>query len=250
MKSENAIEVSNLSKAYDGQTIIKDINFSVKRGEIFVVVGGSGSGKSTLLKQMIGLETPTEGEVIIEGENFTVANEKKKRIILRKFGVLFQMSGLFASMTLAENIQLPLKEYTNLSNQRIEEIIELKLDSVGLAGYQNFLPSEISGGMRKRAALARAMALDPDILFFDEPSSGLDPVTSASLDNLIKEINEGIGTTMVIISHDLQSVLSIADNIILLHQSSKSIIAEGSPEELKNMKDNINVYNFFNRIAE
>lgn len=249
MKADNIIEVKNLTVRYGDRTILENVNFNIRRGEIFVIVGGSGCGKSTLLRQLIGLEKPTEGEIFIDGENFIEADKKKKLSLLRRFGVLFQSSGLFASMTLAENIALILEKYTDLDEDRIEKMIEMKLDAVGLNGFQDFLPSEISGGMKKRAAFARSMALDPDVLFFDEPSSGLDPITSASLDELIKQINSGLSTTMVIVTHDLASILSVSDRIIMLDKSERGIIAQGSPYELRNSSDK-RVYNFFNRLSE
>jgi phospholipid/cholesterol/gamma-HCH transport system ATP-binding protein len=248
MKQDKIIEVQNLTVRYGDRTILENINFHINRGEIFVIVGGSGCGKSTLLRQLIGLELPTYGDIFFEGINFTSADKKTKNKILRRFGVLFQSSGLFASMTLAENIALLLEKYTELPEDKIEKIIEMKLAAVGLSGYQDFLPSEISGGMKKRAAFARSMALDPDVLFFDEPSSGLDPITSASLDELIVQINKGLGTTMVIVSHDLASILNIAHRIIMLDKSQKGIIATGTPDELRNSNDE-RVYKFFNRIA-
>jgi len=248
MADNKIIEVKDLTVRYGDRTILENVNFQINRGEIFVIVGGSGCGKSTLLRQLIGLETPTKGDIFFENINFTSADKKQKNHILRRFGVLFQSSGLFASMTLAENIALVLEKYTDLPEDKIEKIIEMKLDAVGLNGFQDFLPSEISGGMKKRAAFARSMALDPDVLFFDEPSSGLDPVTSASLDELIVQINRGLGTTMVIVSHDLASILSVAHRIIMLDKSQKGIIAAGTPDELRNSPDE-RVYNFFNRIA-
>lgn len=237
-------------KAYDDRVIIRDVNFSIKPGEIICIAGGSGCGKSTLLRQIIGLERPTEGSVWVDGENFSDAEQKDRKRIQHKFGVLFQASGLFASMTIAENIKLVLETYTELSLERIHEIIHIKLNAVGLLGYENFIPSEISGGMKKRAALARAMALDPAILFFDEPSSGLDPVTAADLDRLILEINRSMKTSMVIVSHDLASIKTIAHRVVLLDKSQKGVIAIGSPEELENQNENKRVYNFFNRIPE
>lgn len=243
------IEAIDVTVRYGKLTVLENISFNISRGEIFVIVGGSGCGKSTLLRQLIGLETPTEGRVLINGEDFTSAKGKQRNAILRRFGVLFQFGGLFASMTIAENIALILEKYTPLTKSQIEDIIEIKLGAVGLSGFENYLPSEISGGMKKRAALARAMALDPEILFFDEPSSGLDPVTAAALDKLIIELNAALGTTMVVVTHDLSSILSIAHRIIMLDRSAKGIVATGSPDELRNNSENKMVFNFFNRLA-
>lgn len=249
MAKKDIIKAENIKVRYGDATILENVNMSVDEGEIFVIVGGSGSGKSTLLRQLIGLEYPNEGSVYIDGKNFTEAEGKERKKILQKFGVMFQLSGLFASMTIGQNIKLVLDTYTDLSERRKQEIIDLKLRSVGLAGYQDHIPSELSGGMKKRASLARAMALDPVILFFDEPSSGLDPITSASLDELILEINRAMKTTMVVISHDLESILRISDKIIMLDKEKRGIIARGTPDELRNYKDNEQVYKFFNRIS-
>ncbi len=213
---DDIIRVENLNVTYNDSVILDNVNFSIKRGEIFFIVGGSGCGKSTLLRQLIGLETPTSGKVFINNTLFSGAEPSTKNNILKKIGVLFQSSGLFASMTIEENIRLILDEYTDLNDEEKKKLINIKLSSVGLSGYNNYYPSEISGGMKKRAAIARAMALDPEILFFDEPASGLDPTTSASLDILIKEINKGLKTTIVIVSHDLQSILNIAERVIML----------------------------------
>ncbi len=248
MERKVIIEVKDLSVRYGSRTIIQNVNFNIYEWEIFVIVGGSGCGKSTLLRQLIGLEKPTSGSIKIKGEGFITATEKRRNEIKRKFGILFQSGGLFASMTLAENIALSLENYTDLNQEQISRVISLKLSAVGLGGCQNYLPDEISGGMKKRAALARAMALDPEFLFFDEPSSGLDPVTAASLDELIKEFNTALGTTMIVVTHDLSSILNIATRIIMLDKNKKGIIAVGTPDEMINIKDNKSVYNFFNRL--
>lgn len=245
----SVIKVENLAKRYGELTVFENINLEVPEKQILMIVGGSGCGKSTLLRQIIGLEEPSEGNVLIAGENITEATGDEKINILRKFGVMFQTGGLFASMTIGENIKLILDSYTNLSEEIKQELISIKLNSVGLNGFQDYLPSEISGGMRKRAAIARAMTLDPKILFFDEPGSGLDPVTAASIDQLIKNINKSLNTTIVIITHDLNSVMNIGDRVIMMDVSTKGLIADGKPADLKK-SDNKLVYNFFNRIGK
>jgi phospholipid/cholesterol/gamma-HCH transport system ATP-binding protein len=248
--SENIIRVCDISVQYGDRQILENVSFNVKRGEIFVIVGSSGSGKSTLLRQMIGLEVPGKGTVYINDEDFSHANETHRKKILSTFGVLFQSGGLFNSMTVAENIKLMLETYTDLSEERMDKLINMKLKSVNLNGFENYYPSELSGGMKKRAGLARAMALDPEILFFDEPSSGLDPVTSATLDSLIKNLNHQLGTTMIIVTHDLSSILDISDRIVMLDRDAKGIIVEGTPKELINYTANSTVYSFFNRVSE
>jgi phospholipid/cholesterol/gamma-HCH transport system ATP-binding protein len=248
LEDDFIIEAQNVTVSYDDVTILKDVNFKIRRGEIFVIVGGSGCGKSTLLRQLIGLEVPTEGQILIDGESLSEATLQSSSTIMKKFGILFQSNGLFASMTVGENVKLALDSNTTLDEEISDRIIDIKLNSVGLINYKNFYPSELSGGMQKRAALARAMALDPDILFFDEPSSGLDPLTASALDKLIIELNEGLNTTMVIITHDLASILTISHRVLMLDKSVKGVVTEGKPEELLNMKENELVYNFFNRI--
>ncbi|MEN6510707.1 MAG: ATP-binding cassette domain-containing protein [Chloroherpetonaceae bacterium] len=246
MQDEIAIKVSNLSKRYGENLILENINLEIKRGSIVCIAGGSGSGKSTLLRQIIGLEEPTTGEIYIEDQKFYPSKSKESERIKKSFGVMFQMGGLIASMTLRENIELLLRTYTNLTDAQMSEIVRIKLTSVGLQGFEDFIPSEISGGMKKRASLARAMTIDPEILFFDEPSSGLDPITASSLDYLIKQLNKTLKTTMVIVTHDLASIFDIADEVFLLDTQSHTIIAHGKPDVLKNSDIQI-VYNFFNR---
>ncbi len=246
-KKKSIIQAKNITVQYDGMVILDNVSCEITEGEIFSIVGGSGCGKSTLLKQIIGLEIPEKGDIIVDGDVLSKAQGESKREILRKFGVLFQSSGLFASMTLAENIALPLQTYTKLSIDSINQLIDLKLCSVDLQGYESFMPAEISGGMKKRAGIARAMALDPKILCLDEPSSGLDPVTAAEFDYLIMEMNKSLGITVIVVSHDMASVNLISDHVIVLDKTTKGIIAEGHPSELQSDEKNRYVYNFFNR---
>jgi len=241
------IVVENLTARFGDNTVFENVSFQVHKGEIFVILGGSGCGKSTLLKHLIGLYETSSGKVEINGVDIRTADERQLRKVRTQLGVSFQSSALFGSMTLAENVALPLQEYTDLSREAIELIVKMKLGMVNLAGYDNHLPSEISGGMKKRAGLARAMALDPIVLFFDEPSAGLDPITSAELDLLIKSINAGMGTTMVVVTHELQSIFSIAHRIIMLDKGAKGIIAEGDPRWLKDHATDPRVFDFFNR---
>ena len=243
-----AIRVSNLTTGYGDVIIHENISFNIDRGEIVAICGGSGCGKSTLLRHMIGLEIPKSGDILIDNESIVNATQKEKLHILTKTGVLFQSGALFGSLTLAENIKLPIEEYTTLPPETVEILVQIKLEMVNLSGFENYLPSEISGGMKKRAGLARAMALDPMILFFDEPSAGLDPVSSADLDNLILQINKSLGATIVVVTHELNSIFTIAERVLMLDKATRSIIADGSPEELKSDKTNKDVYNFFNRI--
>jgi len=223
------------------------LSFEVKRGEIFVILGGSGCGKSTLLRLLIGLKQANSGTIRINDTDITTADEARMLEVRKHTGVLFQSGALLGSMTLAENVALPLREYTSLSEDEIRKVVKMKLAMVSLAGFDQHLPSEISGGMIKRAGLARAMALDPNILFFDEPSAGLDPITSVELDELIKTLSRGMGITTVVVTHELESIFNIADRVIMLDKSKKGIIAEGDPLDLKENSPVPFVKAFFNR---
>jgi phospholipid/cholesterol/gamma-HCH transport system ATP-binding protein len=241
------IEVRDLTMAYGDFVIQRDLDFSVNEHDIFIIMGGSGCGKSTLLRHLIGLKSPAKGDVFYDGESFWTASADDRELMTRRFGVLYQSGALWSSMTLAENVELPLGEYTALSPKDMREVASLKLALVGLAGFEDFYPSEISGGMQKRAGLARAMALDPDILFFDEPSAGLDPISSRRLDELILELRDSLGTTIVVVTHELASIFTIGNNSVFLDPETKTMIAEGDPKELRDHCENQGVRDFLLR---
>ena len=230
-KERTCIEVQDLTMAYGSFVIQHDLSFTVKRGDIFIIMGGSGCGKSTLLRNMVGLQEPARGRVLYNGASFWDSGPEERKTIMRSFGILYQSGALWSSMTLAENVALPLSEYTRLSHAEIKELVSLKLSLVGLAGFEEFYPSQISGGMRKRAGIARAMALDPDILFFDEPSAGLDPISARHLDELILELRDSLGATVVVVTHELASIFAIGNNSVFLDAETRTMIAVGEPQE-------------------
>jgi phospholipid/cholesterol/gamma-HCH transport system ATP-binding protein len=245
--ASHPIAVRGLTMRYGPLVVMEDLNFEVHTGEIFVIMGGSGSGKSTLLKHLIGLKAPAEGSILFDGEDFLEADAEARKGILRRMGVLYQNGALWSGLTLAENVALPLEEYTELDARSIAEVVSLKLALVGLKGFEAFYPSEISGGMRKRAALARATALDPEVLFFDEPSSGLDPITASRLDDLILQIRDSFGTTIVIVSHDLASIFKVADRALFLDIKEKTMTAMGTPQSLRDDPPSDEVRQFMTR---
>jgi len=231
-QNEPHIIVKDLTMAYGDFVLQRDMNFVVNRGDIFIIMGGSGCGKTTLMRHMVGLKEPARGQVFFGEVSFWESDKEEQAHIMRQIGILYQSGALWSSMTLAENIALPLREYTDLNEAAIREIASLKLSLVGLKGFEDFYPSEISGGMRKRAGLARAMALDPEILFFDELSAGLDPISARLLDDLVLEIRESLGSTIVVVTHELASIFAIGNNSIYLDLEAKAIIARGNPKKL------------------
>lgn len=250
MNASPPIEVRDLTMAYGSLVIMRDLSFQVRQGEIFVIMGGSGSGKSTLLKHLIGLKKPAAGTILFDGADIGNVDETARKAILRRMGVLYQNGALWSGLTLAENVALPMEEYTDLGGEAIAEVVSLKLALVGLRGFEAFYPNEISGGMRKRAALARASALDPEVLFFDEPSSGLDPITASRLDDLVLQLRDSFGTTIVVVSHDLASIFKIADRALFLDINEKTMTALGDPAELRDHPPSGEVRRFLTRSSE
>lgn len=246
-KSGPYITVRDLTMAYDNFVVMKDLNFTIDRGDIFIIMGGSGCGKSTLMKIMVGLKEPAKGQIFYEDLSFWEADLYQRKNILKQIGILYQYGALWSSMTLAENVAFPLEEYTELGHLEIRELVSLKLAMVGLSGFEDFYPSEISGGMRKRAALARAIALDPDILFFDEPSAGLDPVSAKRLDDLILELRDSLGATVIVVTHELASIFAIGNNSVFLDPETRTIIAQGNPRMLLENSNDPKVLNFLKR---
>ena len=232
METQPHIVVNDLTMAYGSFVLQQDLNFTVNRGDVFIIMGGSGCGKSTLLRHLVGLKSPARGQVLYEGVSFWDADPNERDRIMRRVGILYQSGALWSSMTLAENVELPLGQYTDLNPGQIREVASLKLALVGLSGFEDYYPSEISGGMRKRAGLARAMALDPHILFFDEPSAGLDPISARLLDDLILELRDSLGATVVVVTHELASIFAIGNNSVFLDADAKTMIAGGDPKKL------------------
>jgi len=249
-ETEAHIAVKHLTMAYGSFVVMRDLNFTIGRGDVFIIMGGSGCGKSTLMRHMIGLQRPARGQVLYGDVSFWEADPAERDRVMKRIGVLYQAGALWSSMTLAENVALPLEQYTNLNPSEIRDVVSLKLSLVALAGFEGFYPSEISGGMRKRAGLARAMALDPDILFFDEPSAGLDPVSARRLDDLILELRDSQGATVVVVTHELASIFAIGTNSVFLDPETRTMIARGDPKKLLEECQDPKVHEFLTRGGE
>ncbi|HXJ33470.1 MAG TPA: ATP-binding cassette domain-containing protein [Candidatus Eisenbacteria bacterium] len=247
---EPHITVTNLTMAFGSFVVMRDLDFTIRRGDIFFIIGGSGCGKSTLFRHMIGLNEPARGTISYGSTNFTAASPEERDVLRRRFGILFQSSALWSALTLTENIGLPLGEFTDLGPDEIREVAALKLALVGLRGFEDHFPSEISGGMQKRAGLARAIALDPEVLFLDEPSAGLDPISSKLLDDLILSLRDSLGATVVMVSHELPSIFGIGDDCIFLDTEVRTMTAHGNPRDLRDHPPNPNVHRFLTRGAD
>jgi len=247
MTAAHHLEVQDLTMAYGDTVIQENLDFTVRHGEIFIIMGGSGCGKSTLLRHLVGLMQPYQGQILINDIDLWQASHQERNQIISRSGVLYQGGALWSSMTLAENLEVPLREFTDLSDRQINEVISYKLSLVGLSRFEDYYPSEISGGMQKRAGLARAMVLDPDILFFDEPSAGLDPISSRLLDDLILQLRDSLGATIIVVTHELASIFAIGDNSIFLDPDAKTVIAQGSPRELLESSTDPRVRKFLTR---
>jgi len=247
MSSGPHIEVRELTMAYGDNVIQRDLSFAVNRGDIFIIMGGSGCGKSTLMRHLVGLLYPAQGNILYNGQDFWQTDAEEHEALMRRFGVLYQRGALWSSMTLAENVALPLTEYTTISPKEIGEIVSFKLALVGLAGFEDYYPAELSGGMQKRAALARAMALDPEVLFFDEPSAGLDPISARLLDELIIELRDSLGATIVVVTHELASIFSIGNNSVFLDTDTRTMIATGDPNRMLKESQDPRVIRFLTR---
>jgi len=246
-ENEPHIVVEDLTMAYGSFVVQRDLTFTVNHGDIFIIMGGSGCGKSTLMRHMVGLKEPARGQVFYDGVSFWDTEPTDREQFMRKIGISYQSGALWSSMTLAENIGLPLQEFTDLSPNQIREIVELKLALVGLAGFEDYYPSEISGGMQKRVGLARAIALDPEIVFFDEPSAGLDPISARLLDDLILELKNSLGATVVIVTHELASIFAIGNNSVFLDPETKTMLAVGDPKKLRDESENPKIRSFLTR---